>query len=89
MNTGVSLKDDYFAVENDWVSLGEVVADPVKFAARFNNLVPGACRCITAEDIRSMSRCGLIGRCGFFTRQDVETVRGILRYEQLKYAEKP
>jgi len=29
-----------------------------------------------------MAQCGLSGRCGFFDRSDLETVRGILRYEQ-------
>jgi hypothetical protein len=49
------------------------------FGAKFNSTVPGAYRNITANDIRLMTYCGLIGRHGFFEREDLELVRGILR----------
>ncbi len=68
----------------DWVALSEVMADPVRFATKFKTTVPGAYRLVSAEDIRYMSHCGLIGQHGFFTREDLETVRGILKYEQLQ-----
>jgi hypothetical protein len=66
--------------ENGWV----IMTNPRQFATRFNSTVPGAYRQVTAEDIRQMAQCGLIGRCGFFTREDLETVRGLLRFEQLR-----
>ena len=68
----------------EWADGWAVVADPVRFAARFNAAVRGAYRKVTGDDIRQMAQCGLIGRCGFFDRSDMETVRGILRYEQLR-----
>ena len=66
---------------SEWADGWAVVADPEKFAAKFNSTVPGTCRTITANDIRQMAHCGLIGRHGFFERADLETVRGILQYE--------
>jgi len=55
--------------------------NPEAFADLFNEKVQGAYRKVTGYDIRSMTKCGLIGRCGFYVRQDLETVRGILEYE--------
>ena len=71
-------------VDTRWANGWAVVADPVKFAARFNLTVSGAYRHVTCDDIRQMEQCGLIGRSGFFDRSDLETVRGILQYEQLR-----
>ena len=67
--------------KTEWADGWAVVADPVKFASRFNLMVPGAYRYITGDDIRLMENCGLIGRSGFSDRSDIETVRGILQYE--------
>ena len=78
---------EYIKRKSDWVDLWEVMADPVRFAAKFNATVPAAYRLVSAEDIRYMSHCGLIGRYGFFTQEDLETVRGILSYEQLRERE--
>ena len=60
------------------------IVSPDKFAAEFNAAVPGAYRSITANDIRDMAECGLIGRYGYYGRLDLETVRSILQYEQLR-----
>ena len=57
---------------------------PDRFAAEFNAAVPGAYRKIDAQDIRDLTECGLIGRYGFYGRADLETVRAILLYEQLR-----
>ncbi len=75
--------NDYTVEEAGWVDAWAVVADPAKFAARFNSRVPGAHRPVTDDDIRDMTVCGLIGRRGFFERSDIETVRGVLRYEKM------
>jgi hypothetical protein len=75
---------EYRREENEWADGWAIMANPVRFAARFNATVPGAHRLVTGDDIRSMARCGLIGRCGFFDRSDLETVRGLLQYEQLR-----
>lgn len=58
-----------------------VITNPDKFAARFNTMYPGAYRDVTAQDIRDMTECGLIRRYDYYSRQDLETVRGILEYE--------
>ncbi len=58
--------------------------DPTAFANWFNMKVPGAYRKITADDVCIITECGLIGKYGFYIRQDLETVRGILQYEQQK-----
>ena len=67
-----------------WADGWAVIADPVRFASRFNLTVPGAYRRVTGDDVRLMAQCGLIGRCGFFDWSDVEKVRAILLYEQLR-----
>ncbi|MFC1940218.1 hypothetical protein ACFLXO_06000 [Chloroflexota bacterium] len=63
----------------------ERTTNPDKFAAWFNSVVPGAYRKITAQDTRDMTECGLI-KCygGYFSRVDLETVRALLRYEQMR-----
>ena len=73
------------------------ITSPEKFAASFNQKFPGAYRLITAEDVNDMTECGLIGRYGFYLKKvdlserygfnkqdDLETIRGILQYEQLR-----
>jgi len=74
------------AKATQWSDAWAVVADPLKFAAKFNSAVPGASRPITADDIRELTDCGLIGRRGFFDRADMETVRGVLLYERTRAA---
>lgn len=61
-----------------------IITSPEKFAARFNALVPGAYRRITVQDIRDMTECGLIGQHRWYNRSDLETVRRVLRYEELR-----
>ena len=60
------------------------ILSPDKFATEFNAVVPGAYRQITTEDVRDMTSCGLIARYGFYGRTDIETVRIILLYEQMR-----
>jgi len=55
-----------------------------EFMVWFNMKYPGAHRPITAEDVILMTRCKLICRYGFYLRDDLETVRGILQYEQMR-----
>ena len=57
---------------------------PNKFAEEFNQTVPGAYRRITPDDVRDMHDCGLIGKYYYFGQNDIETVRAILRYEELR-----
>ena len=56
---------------------------PDKFAEWFNQVVPGAHRSITAQDVRDMIECGLIGKCVYFYRSDLLTVIAVFLYEQL------
>ena len=59
--------------------------NPAKFASWFNSVVPGAYRKITTQDIRDMETCGLIRRHGgYYHHTDLEMVRGILQYEQMR-----
>jgi len=60
------------------------VSSPEKFADWFNSKILNACRKVTADDVRIMTECNLIGRYRFYGRQDLETIRGILQYEQLR-----
>ena len=61
------------------------INSPGNFAAWFNEKYPGAYRATTAEDVRDMTTCGLIGRYRSYSKsQDGETVRGILQYEQMR-----
>ena len=75
--------EEYSRKENEWADGWAIIAQPGRFADKFNAIVP-AYRKVTVDDIRQMALCGLIGRYGFFTREDLGTVRGILRYEQLR-----
>jgi len=79
-----NLKDEYIEMGTEWSDAWAVVSDPVRFAAKFNAVVPGAFRPVTADDVRYLMHCGLVGRRGFFARTDLETVRGILLYEQVR-----
>jgi len=61
------------------------INSPEKFAAWFNQTYPGAYRSITAEDARDLTACGLICRYISYSKsKDGETIRGILRYEQMR-----
>jgi hypothetical protein len=75
---------EYRPNEVEWANGWAIIVNPGLFAAKFNSVVKGVYRQVTVDDIRYMAQCGLIGRYGFFTRQDMEIVRGILRYEQLR-----
>jgi hypothetical protein len=57
---------------------------PDRFAKEFNEVVPGAYRKITTQDILDMTACGLIGKYDCYPHNDIETVRAILRYEELR-----
>ena len=60
------------------------VLTPERFATLFNSIVPGAYRQVTAQDIRDMTKCGLVGRYGYYGSADIEVVRAVLQYEQLR-----
>ena len=60
------------------------ILSPDKFAEWFSRVVPGAYRKITVQDVRDMTECRLIGRYGYYIRHDLQTVRAILLYEQLR-----
>ena len=62
----------------------EIIANPGKFAARFNEKYPGAYRQVTAQDVRDMTTCHLIGRYECYLKDDLEFIRGILQYEQMR-----
>jgi len=84
MDVSGTLSSEYTVQEEGWVDAWAVVAEPAKFAAKFNARVPGAHRPVSDDDIREMALCGLVGRRGFFERSDIETVRGVLRYEKMR-----
>ena len=60
------------------------ITSPNKFAALFNERLPDTHRNVIAEDIICMKKCKHICRHGFYIRDDLETVRGILLYEQMR-----
>ncbi len=55
-----------------------------QFAEWFHRVVPGTYRQITIQDVEDMTQCGLIGRYDEYIQLDIETVRAILQYEQLR-----
>jgi len=61
-----------------------MLTNPDKFASLFNSKVPGAYRSISPQDVLDMKSCGLIGRSNYYGRDDLETVRAVLEYEQLR-----
>lgn len=63
----------------------QLITSPNKFAYFFNAKVPGAYRKVSGDDIGLLTQCGLIGRYGFYdTTNDLQTVIGLLSYEQLR-----
>ena len=60
------------------------ITTPDRFADWFNAKAPGAYRQVTTEDIRDMTSCGLIGKYSGYFQLDIETVRAVLQYEQLR-----
>lgn len=61
----------------------ELITSASKFVDWFRMKVPGA-REISLDDVRLLTECGLIKRCGFYGNADLQTVIGILRYEKLR-----
>jgi hypothetical protein len=61
-----------------------LIVKPEDFAAWFNKAIPGAYRSITTQDIQDMVTSGSIGHYGYYMQLDIETVRAILQYEQLR-----
>ncbi|MFC1962904.1 hypothetical protein ACFLWB_02775 [Chloroflexota bacterium] len=62
-----------------------ITTNPEKFATWFNETYPGAHRRVSIEDITDMTAIGLIERYGYYsTSEDGETIRRILRYEELR-----
>ena len=59
------------------------ILSPDRFAEWFNRVVP-AYRKITPEDARYLTVVGLVGRYGYYGRTDLEIVRSILQYEQMR-----
>lgn len=59
------------------------ITKPEAFAEWFNEKIPDAYREITSDDVRLMTECKLIGRYDYYLRQDLETARALLQYEQL------
>ena len=64
--------------------MAQLTTRPDKFATEVNARLPGAYRQITVDDVRDMVACGLIGKFDCFLDLDLETVRAILQYEQLR-----
>jgi hypothetical protein len=60
------------------------ITSPEAFAEYFNTKIPDVYRKITVDDVRLMTECGLVGRYNYYIRQDLETVRGVLMYEQMR-----
>jgi len=62
-----------------------LVTNPDRFATLFNIKHPSAYRPITADDVKDMTTCELIGLYGYYhLSQDGKTVMGILQYEQMR-----
>ena len=62
----------------------QIITNAHRFAEFFNTKVPGAYRRITARDILDMKSCGLIGHSNYYGHADLEIIRGILEYEQMR-----
>ncbi len=60
------------------------ILSPDKFAEWFNSVVIGAYRKITTQDVRDLAECGLIRIYGYYGHSDLQTVRAILLYEQMR-----
>ena len=60
------------------------IVSPDKFVEWFNQVVPGAYRKIDGQDVRDMTELGLVGKYQYYGRSDLETVRAILLYEQIR-----
>ena len=61
-----------------------LIIKPEDFVTWLAKAIPGAYRSITAQDVCDMTACGLIGKYGYYIHLDIEAVRAILQYEQLR-----
>ena len=61
-----------------------MTANPKRFAETFNQECPGAYQTVTADDIRLMTECGIIGHYGCYGDSDIRTIVGVFRYELLR-----
>jgi hypothetical protein len=62
-----------------------VTSSPEKFAKWFNDKYPGVYRKVVTDDVKDMKDCGLLYRYGYYSgSSDGETIRAVLRYEQLR-----
>ncbi len=50
----------------------------------FKMKFPDMCRKLTVDNVRLMTECSLIGRYKYYLRQDLEIVRRILHFEELR-----
>ena len=64
--------------------MAQLTTRPDKFSDEVNAKLLGAYRQITADDVRDMVDCGLIGKYGYFINLDLETIRAVFQYEQLR-----
>jgi hypothetical protein len=62
----------------------QLITSPERFANFFNCKVSSARRQVTVDDVRLLTECGLIKHYGFYDNTDLQTVIGILKYEQLR-----
>jgi hypothetical protein len=62
----------------------QVITNIKKFVSWLNDILPGVYRQITVQDAQLLTKLGLIGRYGYYGHQDLETIRGLLRYEELR-----
>jgi hypothetical protein len=62
-----------------------VTSSPEKFAEWFNDKYPGVYCKVVTDDVKDMKNCGLLYRYGYYSgSSDGETIRAVLRYEQLR-----
>ncbi|MFC2043849.1 hypothetical protein ACFLT8_01385 [Chloroflexota bacterium] len=61
-----------------------MLTSPDKFTSFFNTKEPSAYQRINAQDVLSMKKCGLVGRYNYYCQDDLEIIRGILQYEQMR-----
>ncbi len=61
-----------------------IIDTTLEFTKWFNEKFSRVNRKITLDDVRLMTEGRLIGKYSYYTKDDGETVRGILLYEQMR-----
>ena len=63
-----------------------LITNPDKFASQLNAVTPGIN--LTTQDVLEMTECDLMGHYRYYCRQNLQVVRAVLKYIDLRQKSK-